>query len=63
MLATTGCGVADYEKKMQEAEVRIQRIDEENELLGDPLLVPATAQWTAAALFLRPPQGVDRPSA
>jgi hypothetical protein len=57
-LALTGCGVAGYEKQMQEAEVRIQRFDEENRLLGDPLELPALPKELAVTLFLRPPKGV-----
>ncbi len=54
-----GCGVSDYESKMQEAEVRIQRIDNENLLLGDPLEIPVRAEAPAVAVFLRPPKGVS----
>jgi hypothetical protein len=58
LLTSAGCGVADYEKKMQDAEVRVQRIDEENRLLGDPLDVPARSGAPAVVVFLRPPKGV-----
>ncbi len=62
LLALTGCGVADYEKKMQDAEVRVQRFDEENRLLGEPLFLPAHTDKEEGApidVFLRPPKGVE----
>lgn len=60
LLTLTGCGVAAYEKQMQEAETRIQRIDEENRLLGAPLEVPSPPPKTPSLtfFFLRPPLGV-----
>jgi hypothetical protein len=58
-LALTGCGVANYEKQMQEAEVRIQRIDEENRLLGDPLNIPTLPKTPSVSVFIRPPLGVS----
>ena len=59
-LALAGCGIADYEKKMQEAEVRVQRFDEENRLLGDPLILPPHKDMEGPPfdVFLRPPKGV-----
>ena len=39
-LALTGCGLAEYEKKMMDAEARVQRFDEDNRLLGAPLTFP-----------------------
>jgi hypothetical protein len=59
MLALTGCGLADYEKKMQDAEVRVQRFDEENRLLGAPLTFPADPA-PPMEVFLRPPKGVAK---
>jgi hypothetical protein len=53
-----GCGVAGYEKQMQDAEVRIRRFDDENRLLGDPLIIPTPPKEQPIALFLRPPKGV-----
>jgi hypothetical protein len=60
-LALAGCGVAGYEKQMQEAEVRIQRIDEENRLLGPSLELPAAPPKTPwlSFFFLRPPKGIQ----
>ena len=62
LLALTGCGIADYEKKMQDAEVRVERFDEENKLLGEPLVLPAHTDKEEGApidVFLRPPKGVE----
>jgi hypothetical protein len=62
-LALAGCGVAGYEKQMQEADIRIQRIDEENRLLGPPLDFPAPLpKAPSIALFLRPPKGIQTTS-
>jgi hypothetical protein len=58
VLTLTGCGVAAYEKQMQEAETRIQRFDEENRLLGAPLVVPSRPKAPSVSLFVRPPLGV-----
>ena len=58
-LALTGCGVAGYEKQMQEAEVHVLRFDDENRLLGPPLDVPAALpKAPTISLYLRPPKGV-----
>ena len=60
VLALTGCGIADYEKKMQEAEARVKRFDDENALLGDPLVLPPRKEMEGPPfdVFLRPPRGV-----
>ena len=59
-LMLAGCGVADYEKKMQDAEVRIGRFDDENRLLGDPLILAPRKDKEGPPIdvFLRPPKGV-----
>lgn len=59
-LMLAGCGVADYEKKMQDAEVRVGRFDDENKLLGDPLVLPPhkDKEGPPIDVFLRPPKGV-----
>jgi len=59
LIALTGCGLADYEKKMREADARVQRFDEENALLGDPLSLPTT-NGPPVDVFLRPPRGVSK---
>jgi hypothetical protein len=63
-LALAGCGVAGYEKQMQEADIRIQRIDEENRLLGPSLELPAAPPKTPwlSFFFLRPPKGIQTTS-
>lgn len=60
VLALTGCGLADYEKKMRDADARVQRFDEENRLLGDPLALPSGDQAPPVDVFLRPPRGVSK---
>ena len=57
-LPAAGCGLADYENKMRETDARLQRFDEENKVLGDPLQLPGGDAATPAAVFLRPPKGV-----
>ncbi len=59
-LAAAGCGLADYENKMQLADARLHRFDEENRLLGDPLVLPAGDAPPAADVFLRPPKGITQ---
>jgi hypothetical protein len=59
-LALSGCGLAEYEKKMEEAEARLKRFDAENNLLGDPLALPTGDAAPSADLFLRPPKGVAK---
>jgi hypothetical protein len=39
-LAAAGCGLADYEERMQQAQRAADRYDEENKYLGDPLVIP-----------------------
>ncbi len=60
--ALAGCGISDYEKRMQEAEVRMDRFDAENKVLGDPLVLPPRKekenQGPPFDAFLRPPVGV-----
>ena len=61
-LAPAGCGLAEYEKKMGEAEARVKRFDDESRLLGDPLTLPPPADKNAPPpdVFLRPPKGVAK---
>ena len=56
-LAPAGCGLANYEHEMQLADARLQRFDDENRLLGDPLILPGGDAVPAADVFLRPPRG------
>ena len=61
-LAAAGCGLSDYESKMQLADVRLQRIDDENRVLGDPLILPVGDGSPPADVFLRPPKGINKNS-
>jgi hypothetical protein len=61
----SGCGLADYEKKMAQAEARLQRFEDESRVLDIPLSVPLRpakkpgGKPTAFNLFLRPPKGIN----
>ena len=61
----SGCGLADYEKKMAQAEKRLQRFEDESRVLDMPLSVPLRpakkpgGKPTAFNLFLRPPRGIN----
>ena len=63
LLLAAGCGLADYEKRLQEAEKRAARFDEQAKGLGSPLdmpMAPPKPKLPPAALgrvFLRPPRG------
>jgi hypothetical protein len=59
-LAAAGCGLSDYEKKMQEADARLQRFDEKNKALGDPVTFPSGEAAPPVDVFLRPPKGVAK---
>ena len=61
-LAPAGCGLANYEHEMQLADAHLQRFDDENRLLGDPLILPGGDAAPAADVFLRPPKGVAKNS-
>jgi hypothetical protein len=70
LVLLSGCGLSEYEKKMLQAQVRVQQFDEENRLLGDPLVIPTRTdaatkgQVPVANVFLRPPKGIqDKPGA
>src|SRR5690349_5176332 len=60
ILLAPGCGLADYEKKMAQAEARLQRFEDESRVLDVPLSVPLRpprepgGKPTAFNLFLRP---------
>jgi hypothetical protein len=72
-LLAGGCGLADYEARMQQAQARVNRYDEENRVLGDPIIIPsrkveakveggrrgAARSVPIVALFLRPPRGIS----
>jgi hypothetical protein len=71
-LVAGGCGLADYEEQMAEAQERVERFDKENKVLGDPLAPPTkvkeekvgdgqprTVLVTVANIFLRAPKGIQ----
>ncbi len=70
MCPLAGCGLSDYEKRIDEQKAYLQSFDEENQLLGDPLEMPMvtiddkktkTLKLEIAypvEFFLRPPKGI-----
>jgi hypothetical protein len=66
-LLTVGCGLSEYEKRMDQQGQALRRFDEESKALSDPLEYPLLidAKTTAAKpilpvdFFLRPPKGTD----
>jgi hypothetical protein len=61
----TGCGIADYEKRMDRQRHRLQVVDEEQKYLGEMVEPPASENTDAPKLipfevFLRLPQGISR---
>lgn len=63
LLLAAGCGVSEYEAKMQETQRRVQRFDEESKLLDSPLTIPTPPAKDKNApppplLFVRPPRGI-----
>jgi hypothetical protein len=59
----SGCGVAEYESKMIDAQQRLERFVKEDKMLGPPLVIPKHLDkfeikrpW--ANLFFRPPKGI-----
>jgi hypothetical protein len=61
-LLLAGCGLADYEAKMAESQNRLQRFQEENKVLDEPLKMPNRLKdgevVSAGNVFLRPPKGI-----
>lgn len=65
-LPLAGCGLADYEAKMIDAQKRAQRLEEEARNLDEPLNMPTKKEKTGdtevevpvADVFLRPPRGI-----
>jgi hypothetical protein len=66
VLPLCGCGLADYEAKMIDAQKRAQRLEEEARNLDEPLNMPTKKEKTGdvevevpvADVFLRPPRGI-----
>jgi len=64
LLAAGGCGLNEYQAKMRSAQDRLERFEEENKLLGDPLAMPQIKDKegnviSAGNIFLRPPKGIS----
>jgi hypothetical protein len=68
LVLATGCGLGDYEKRVEEERARVQAIDEEEQALGTPLLMPDNPFAADEAkghpmpqneVFLRPPRGIS----
>jgi hypothetical protein len=61
-LPLAGCGLADYETKMVEAQRRAQRLEEEFKNLDEPLTIPTKkedgVETKLAEVFIRPPRGI-----
>jgi len=63
LFLAAGCGLSDYEKRMDEQSVSLKRFDEENNALGEPLELPIIVDkkgsWNALAVdfYLRPQKG------
>lgn len=62
-----GCGLSDYEKRMDQQSLALKLFDEENKTLGDPLDFPMLIDVKSSAakpillveFFLRPPKGTQ----
>jgi hypothetical protein len=68
VLFAGGCGVADYESRMVDAQKRLEHFEEASRLLDSPLVPPLTvtkegSKVPIANMFLRPPKGIaDKPA-
>ncbi len=65
LLLAAGCGVSEYEKKMEETQRRVKQFEETSKLLDGPLTIPSPAAKEKGApappqLFLLPPRGIQR---
>jgi hypothetical protein len=62
-LAVAGCGLSEYEALSLETQARVQRLNEENRVLGEPLKIPPSKDdpdEPLARVFLRAPRGISR---
>jgi hypothetical protein len=66
LLCLAGCGLADYEARMAESQKRLQRTEEENAVLDEPLVMPTEVKDGVSLplgnVFLRPPRGINKDS-
>jgi hypothetical protein len=65
LLGASGCGLSEYEEKLDREQKRLQQIDETNKFLGDPIEVPQIKDPNPNAppgattdIFFRPPRGI-----
>lgn len=54
ILLPLGCGLTDYDEQLKATQERLKLVDEENELLADPLELPDRG----TPVFFRPPKGI-----
>jgi hypothetical protein len=65
LVLASGCGVGDYEQRMQQTQNRVKQFEETSKLLDGPLTMPAPPPKekggpAAPQLFFRPPRGIER---
>lgn len=67
LLLAGGCGLSDYEARMKETQVALDRFDEETRLLDEPIYVPLNPRKEGEGvakpvveLFFRPPRGIKQ---
>jgi hypothetical protein len=62
LVLASGCGVHEYEKKMLESQVRLQRWEDESRILGGPIGIPyrkaGDTELPIANMFLRLPKNI-----
>ena len=66
ILSVSGCGLSDYESRMDAQRARVQKFDDANNRLGDPIAMPMIQVKGGAAqpawpfdIFLRLPKGYN----
>jgi hypothetical protein len=62
LVLASGCGVHEYEKKMLDSQIRLQRWEEEKDVLGSPIGIPyrkaGDTELPIANIFLRLPKNL-----
>ncbi len=63
VLGALGCGLGDYEQRIDRQKERLKRVDKENQVLGEPLNNPMKPDGSEPLFpfefFLRPPKDID----
>lgn len=59
LLALAGCNPAEYENRMHEAQKLLEYHDELHKILDGPVDILPTKDGAVAAIFLRPPLGIN----